>query len=640
MFGLRLGLIILFLLSYGTILASHIVGGEFTYKCVGTNRYEFTLNLYRDCLPPSQGGGNPNALADDDPAYITIFRGNQFYRVDSVLAKDQLIVPVNFSNECINNPPATCINRLQFKYTVTLPDNATDYTILCQRCCRNGSINNILNPGNTGATYSCTIPAGPVVCNTSADFLNYPPQIICINNPFVYDHSAFDADGDSLSYELCNAYKGGDPSNPKPKIVGGFLPNLFPVDYISPLNGANPMGGNPVLKINPITGIITGTPNLLGRFVVNVCCHEWRNGVIINTVSREFQFVVTNCSKAVVANIPQFSEEPNTYIISCKTKTVQFLNTSTGGFRYEWDFGVNGISTDTSTLFEPTYTYPDTGTYVVTLIVNKGSTCPDSITRIVKVYPDFKVDFDFKGLLCPDEPIQFQDKTTTTYGSVNSWAWNFGDGSLSSEQDPTHVFPNVGQAYLVTLVSGNQLGCKDTVSKTLDIPAVHVFAGNDTVIVKNTSFQFNGSGAQDYQWSPSTYLDDPNIRNPKATFPLIGYYTYVLQGTTSNGCTGYDSIRITVSDGPYLHIPNAFSPNGDGVNDFFEILASGYKRLNYYKIYNRWGQEVFYSNNFKRGWDGTFKGRDCEVGTYFWLLTAVDLDNKEVMLKGDVTLLR
>ena len=82
--------------------ASHIVGGEFTYRCIGTNRYEFTLNIYRDCLPPSQGGGSPTALADDDPAYITIFRGNNFYRVDSIYAANSLIVPVNFSNECIN----------------------------------------------------------------------------------------------------------------------------------------------------------------------------------------------------------------------------------------------------------------------------------------------------------------------------------------------------------------------------------------------------------------------------------------------------------------------------------------------------------------------------------------------------------
>jgi PKD repeat protein len=518
--------------------ASHIVGGEFTYKCIGVNRYEFTLNLYRDCLPPSQGGGNPAALNEDDPAFITIFNGNTFYRVDSIPASSSITVPVNFSNDCINNPPNTCINRLQFRYSVTLPASPSGYTILSQRCCRNGSINNISNPGNTGATYQCKIPPSNVACNNSADFLNYPPQVICINNPFVYDHSAFDADGDSLSYEFCNAIQGADPNNPKPKITGGFLPALNSVNYISPLNGLNPMSGNPQIKIDPVTGIITGTPNLLGRYVVNVCCHEWRNGVLINTVNREFQFVVTNCSKAVIANIPQYSEEPNTYVVSCKSYSVNFVNLSTGGFRYEWDFGVIGSSTDTSTLFQPTFTYPDTGTYIVTLIVNKGSTCPDSITRIVKVYPFFKADFEYNGLLCPEQPLSFTDKSTSTLNNINYWKWNFGDGNSSLLQNPTHTYSNIGSAFNVTLISGNAFGCRDTLRQIIEIPAVNIFAGNDTIIVLNTPFTFNGRGAQSYTWSPSDFLDNPFIFNPTATYSDTGKYTYVLQGITSNGCIG------------------------------------------------------------------------------------------------------
>src|SRR5690606_11039305 len=124
-----------------------------------------------------------------------------------------------------------------------------------------------------------------------------------------------------------------------------------------------------------------------GRFVVTVCCHEWRNGAIINTVKRDFQFEITNCSKAVVANIPQYSEEFNTYIVNCTDHTVFFENKSSGGFTYDWDFGDPTTTSDVSTDFQPSYTYPDTGTYVVKLVVNKGSTCPDSIVRFVKVFP-------------------------------------------------------------------------------------------------------------------------------------------------------------------------------------------------------------------------------------------------------------
>jgi gliding motility-associated-like protein len=341
-----------------------------------------------------------------------------------------------------------------------------------------------------------------------------------------------------------------------------------------------------------------------------------------------------------VANIPQLSEEENTYIVSCKSNTVSFLNNSKGGFRYDWDFGVPGMTTDISSEFQPTFTYPDTGTYIVKLVVNKGSTCPDSISRIVKIYPDFFADFSFDGLLCPDEPISFQDKSISSFPTINFWNWSFDDGNTSTVQNPLHTYENIGKEFLVQLISGNSLGCRDTISKALNIPQIDIFAGNDTVIVKNTPFQFKGVGAQQYTWTPATFMDNPLVSNPNATYPTTGVYTYVLRGVTANGCVGYDTINVTVADGPYLTVPNAFTPNSDGTNDFFKILAAGYKKLNYIRIFNRWGQEVYASSDFRRGWDGQFQNRDCEVGTYFWVVSAVDTDNKEKLIKGDLTLFR
>lgn len=629
---------VLFLFSFSTY-ASHIVGGELTYICLGNNTYEFTLSLYRDCLPPGQGGGNPSALLADDPAYISIFNGSSFFTFDSIFSSGSFTVPTNFSNDCITNPPATCLNRLQFKFIKVLPASNNPYTIVTQRCCRNQTINNILDPGTTGATYSCTVPPKNVVCNNSAVFTNYPPQIICVNNPFVYDHSAIDPDGDSLNYYFCNAYQGGDANDPKPKLFG-ILPFLSTVNYRTPYSPTNPMGGNPILKIDAKMGVITGTPNIQGRFVVNVCCDEYRNGVVINTSKREFQFVVTNCSKTVVANIPQYSEEFNTYIVNCKSYTVNFVNLSTGGFDFHWDFGVPGINDDTSNAFQPSYTYPDTGTYIIKLVVNRGSTCPDSISRIVKVYPTFKSDFEYTGLLCPNSPISFKDKSTSTFDIPNFWNWNFDDNNSSTDQNPSHSYANVGKEFNVTLISGNKYGCRDTSIQVLKIPRVDVFAGNDTVIIRNTPFQFNGTGAQNYAWSPSTFLDNPFINNPTAIFIDTGSYKYNLQGITSNNCYGYDDIIITVAWGPYLNMPNAFTPNGDGNNDYFNILSAGYKKLKSFKIFNRWGEQLFSTTDFRKGWDGTYNGKPCEIGTYFWLVTAVGIDDQEKLIKGDLSLIR
>lgn len=629
-------LVLLAMLCLGsTMHATHIVGGDLSYVYLGNNTYQFTFNIYRDCLPPSQGGGSPAALQQDNPVYFSFFQGSSFYDIDSFSYSSVILVPVNFSNDCINNPPNTCISRMQFIFNKVLPPSNIGYTVLTQRCCRNETLNNINNPGTTGATYYCKIPPVPYHVNNSAAFINYPPQVICVNNPFNYDHSAFDPDGDSLSYSFCDALVGGDPQDPKP--FNTSFPGLFSVSYKSPFSSSLPMSGLPPLTIDPQTGIITGTPNMQGRFVVTVCCTEWRNGVSINTVTREFQFVVANCSKAVVANIPVLSQEPNTYVVQCKSFTVNFENWSSGGFKYDWDFGVPSLTTDTSSLFEPSYTYPDTGTYKVTLWVNKGSTCPDSIVRLVKVYPTFKTDFTYSGLLCPEIPISFTDQSTSQYGTINYWNWSFGDGAVSSIQNVQHYYPNLQKTYNVTLVSGNNLGCRDTMVKPLTVPAVNIFAGNDTTIVQGESIYFNATGGVSYVWNPPLYLNTTLGANPIGVYPDTGRFTYIVQGTTVGGCVQYDTITITVADDAYLLMPNVFSPNGDGLNDEFHVLFAGFRKLNYFKIFNRFGELVFSSNDLRKGWDGYYKGRLCDLGTYYWMVSAIDLSYKPRFYKGDIT---
>jgi gliding motility-associated-like protein len=626
----------------GKLKATHIVGGELTYRCLGNNRYEVRLDLYQDCV-----SGQPDAITQDSPAFLGIFYGDGTrYMVDTGVHRTggNLRVPTNFANSCVNNPPNTCLNRATFIRTYTLPPSSTGYYIIYQRCCRNQYIDNIVNPAEVGATYYCYIPPSSgtgAVCNNSAIFKNYPPQIICINNPIVYDHSATDPDGDSLSYEFCTAYQGGSNSNAKPI---PFSTQLLPVAYQGPYTALSPMTGAPALQINPTTGIITGTPNQVGRFVVTVCCHEWRNGVIINTVTREFQFVVTNCSKAVVANIPQYSSQFNTYVVQCKGKTVHFTNLSTGAFTgppspYFWDFGVQGTNADTSNLKEPSFTYPDTGVYEVKLVVNRGSTCSDSIVRLVKIYPEFHADFDIEGLACPRVPIQFLNRVSSTYQPVTFYNWNFGDGSGSMDPNPVHSY-DTGGSYSITLTSGNIKGCTDTVTKQFDVRHFVPFAGNDTIIVKGEYIHFTATGGDIYTWTPSTYLDNPNIRNPVGYYPDTTRINYVVHIATESGCEGNDTINVWVVAQSAVFVPTGFSPNGDGLNDVLKPIGIGYRNINFFRVFNRWGQQVFYGTRFTDGWDGSYQGHVADIGTYYWVLSITDRFGKEVMLKGDTALIR
>jgi gliding motility-associated-like protein len=630
-------LVLVLSLLYYPCSASHIVGGEFTYKYVGSTgsgyKYELKLTIYEDCLNAKEG-----VIGGDDPGLFAVYSvagGSVPLSVDTIASAESDSVPSNFNNACITNPPRLCLLKRTFVIDYTFSPSSSGYIITYQKCCRNAAIANIANAGGTGSTYFCVIPPFRYT-NNSAVFKNYPPQIICINNPLDYDNGATDADGDSLSYEFCNALVGGeDHSRPIPA-----APPYDSVTWLTPTYYyTHPITGYPPIRINPVTGRITGTPNRLGRYLVTVCCHEWRHGILINTVKREFQFVVTNCSKAVVACMPQYSTDINTYIINCANYSVHFVNCSNGGTTWLWKFGVPGAPTDQSTAFEPDFTFPDTGTYSITLFVNPGSTCEDSITRLVKIYPSFAAAFSESGPQCAGDTIVFNDQSSSTLKPINYWKWNFGDGDSSFLQNPTHRFL-YGGTYKVTLVSENARDCVDTALNQVVIENFQPFAGNDTIIVKGEKVQFNASGGDAYTWRPATNLNDTVISNPLGFYPDTGRFTYYVHVKSEFGCSGYDTIKVIVVGQAEFFMPNAFTPNGDGKNDIFRPIAVGYSGLKYFRIFNRFGQVVYDKTTLDGGWDGTFNNKLCDLGTYYWEIFFTDRYGKDSFLKGDVTLIR
>jgi gliding motility-associated-like protein len=638
-------LMLVLLTGSSDTMASHIVGGDFTYVYLGDTtisgvthrKYKVSLLIYQDCL-----SGVMEAIIQDNPAYFTLYENDgSLIRYDTNILYDatpgsggSITVPANFSNDCVKNIPQLCLFRKRFEKIYYLRPSNVGYTVVYQRCCRNANIGNLVNPGDKGASYYCIIPRTGVT-NNSAVFKNYPPQVICQSNPLYYDHSATDVDGDSLSYEFCPAEEGASGPDIKPRVA--TPPPFDTVDYYPPFNFSYCMPGFPPVQIDPRTGIISGTPNRMGRYLVTVCCTEWRNGSIINVSKREFQFVVTDCSKVVVADIPQLSDAPNTYIVNCRDFKVHFINKSTGGFSYKWDFGVEGSAG--STEFEPDFVYPDTGTYVVKLIVNPSTTCPDSISRFVKIYPVFRSDFDDTGIYCPGLPITFLDKSVTTIKPVTRWSWDFGDGTTSSAENPVHTY-KAGGTYNVVFSGENIKNCVDTTIRRVVIQDFKPFAGDDTIIVKGEYIQFDAKGGTSYAWMPDINLSDTSISNPIGTYPDTGTYIYRIFVKSSYGCSGYDTMRVLVVPSAYFTMPTAFTPNGDGKNDLFRPKAVGYKTLKYFKVYNRFGQEVFYGQSIEDGWDGTWNGKPADIGVYFWHICYVDRFGNDGFTKGDVTLIR
>ncbi|MBL0288377.1 MAG: hypothetical protein IPQ19_13490 [Bacteroidetes bacterium] len=131
-----------------------------------------------------------------------------------------------------------------------------------------------------------------IITNSNPVFTNFPPVVICANKPIIFDHSAIDRDGDSLVYKLCKPFEGGSQFDPS----GDFpvSPPFIEVDFASPYSLQNILGGIP-LVINSKTGLLSGTPNTIGQFVVGVCVSEFRNGIFIGETKRDFQFNVADC---------------------------------------------------------------------------------------------------------------------------------------------------------------------------------------------------------------------------------------------------------------------------------------------------------------------------------------------------------
>ncbi len=192
----------------------------------------------------------------------------------------------------------------------------------------------------------------------------------------------------------------------------------------------------------------------------------------------------------------------------------------------------------------------------------------------------------------------------------------------------------------VTDINGCTSLIADTVTVTV-IPKVIVFAGNDTLVATNQPIQLLAiANAPNFLWSPNAFLNNVSIKNPIAILPTIGDYIYQVTASTPEGCFGVDVIKITTFKGPEIYVPTAFTPNNDNNNDVLKITAIGLKSFEYFRVYNRWGQLMFETNNPSNTWNGYYKNTKQETGTYVWAAKGMDYNNKIIQIKGTVILIR
>ncbi|REJ82310.1 MAG: PKD domain-containing protein [Bacteroidetes bacterium] len=559
-FLIRILLFFSCLILYTKSGATHIVGGELNYRSIGSNLYEVKLTVYRDCI---------NGQAQfDNPASIGIFDANNML-VSSVTAyiTNQQNVPNVINTPCLIPPTNICYEVATYEFTTPITPSTGGYQIVYQRCCRNNTIINVANVASTGATYNAGIPDPTLAAeNSNPVFRNWPPTFICVDAPFVFDHSAFDYDGDSLVYEICLPLSGADRSTPQPQPPNN--PPYAPIQYLAPYSVNNVFGGTP-LTIDQRTGIIKAIPNALGQFVYGVCVKEFRNGVFISATRRDFQVNVVPCPTITVASI--FSPT-----VSCGNLTASFTNNSYNAASYTWDFGDLTTGSDTSSVRNPAWAYPDTGRYVATLIAHSSMdpSCDDTTTGEVFILPAFFADFSILNTRCSPEFI-FSDGSFGIGGISNYWKWNMGDGSIFNSMNVSHTYVQPG-IYEVSLISSNDPYCPDTLTKSvsvLPVPESEFTTELDTCAqeVKVRDFSRNASVSH---WNfRDNWLFDVRETELIHAYNAEGVYQIMHVSVSDSGCVDSSSFAVDIPPLPDAAFRHAVR-DCDSLVEFFNLSSN------------------------------------------------------------------
>jgi gliding motility-associated-like protein len=283
--------------------------------------------------------------------------------------------------------------------------------------------------------------------------------------------------------------------------------------------------------------------------------------------------------------------------------------------------------------------YFTAGTHTVKLISESAAGCKsEPVERSFEIYPKPIVQLNISDS-CIFIPITFQ--ATDLAGNVVDYRWHFKGPIREPGNATTHIrtYNNAGERPF-TLYTFTDKGCKDTIYRPFTLYTNNAEAGKDTLAAFMEPVQLNAKGEPNmkYVWTPATGLDRWDIEKPVATL----YYDqrYFLYSVSAQGCKKQSQILVKRFAGPDLYVPNAFTPDLNGINDRLKVKPVGYRSFSYFAVYNRWGQMVFRTTNFNQGWDGTINGKKAEAGTYVYVASAIDYKGRPLNRKGTVVLLR
>jgi gliding motility-associated-like protein len=311
----------------------------------------------------------------------------------------------------------------------------------------------------------------------------------------------------------------------------------------------------------------------------------------------------------------------------CLTDTFR-LRPLSDGLTYQWE--------PAAAVSDPTAKNPlarPTGTTIFQVKASIGSCSASDGFRVTTIpYPRITISDD--TTICLGDSVYLQAS-----GGVD-YRWIPPTG-LSDNSIP-NPYAKPAQTTVYKVAVRDNSGCPKATFDSVTIkviPPVRAFAGNDTILVVGQPLKMNATGGDYYLWSPSTGLNDVNIPDPTAV--LDADISYILKVTTVDGCFDYDTLNVRIFKTlPDIFVPTAFTPNGDRLNDVLIPITAGITKLDFFRIYNRWGELVFSTSEFGKGWDGRIGGRDQGNDTFVWHVRGVDFTGRIIEKKGTSTIIR
>jgi gliding motility-associated-like protein len=338
-----------------------------------------------------------------------------------------------------------------------------------------------------------------------------------------------------------------------------------------------------------------------------------------------------NRDSVLVRVVNQVSLDVMQDTIICQGDAIK-LHLVSDGLRYDWSPAEQFVNPFVA---NPVATTISTTLYKV--VVHISSCFANGDVKVTTIpYPLSKAGDD--KMICFDAPIQLNGITD---GKTISWS------PASTLSNPTLLNPIARPKSTTTYImtAWDDKGCPkpsyDSITVTV-LPDILASAGSDTASITGQPLQLKASGGVRYVWSPSNGLSATNIPNPIAThYSPSDNIKYKVLVYNEAECVDSAFVSMKVFKTlPSIFVPSAFSPNGDGKNDAFRFVAAGMKTVEYFNVYNRWGQMVYSSNSPLPGWDGTIAGKAQAAGIYIWAVRAIDYTGAVYSQKGTMTLVR